>query len=121
VVSDPEIRDFTPIYTFGNTQISDMMLNYWFGRFAELCTDNDIELVCVRAPYPPSRMAISPADPVHDYFSAACSEKNLRFIDFNHIPDDTTNYYDRDFYDFHHMNMHGAGKVSADLAVQLKR
>jgi hypothetical protein len=119
-VTEDQIQDFTPIYTFSNTQVSDQMIEDWFDKFVELCSKNDIELVCVRAPYPPTRMLISATDPASVFFSKKCAVHNLQFIDFNHLENDTVLYLDRDFYDYHHMNLSGSKKVSKHLAFRIR-
>lgn len=121
VVSDAAIAEFDPIYDFDNTEVSERKLNYWFPKFVELCRSNDIELVCVRAPYPPSRLNINRKDTVHQHFSSLLIQNRIRFIDLNYPESGTSafKYVDQHFYDHHHMNYEGAKVATAELAHRL--
>ena len=123
VVTDEAVAEFSPIYDFENTEVSERKLNYWFAKFVELCRSNDIELVCVRAPYPPSRLNLSKKDTVHQHFTRLLNQNRIRFIDLNY-PEKRTlefKYVDQHFYDHHHMNYEGAKVATAELAHRLEQ
>ena len=116
VVDSASIRNFTEVFNFTNTKVSEKKVDKYFTKLIELCNKNDIKLVCVRAPYPPSRWKINPSDTVKNYFNAVCKNKNVQFYDFNYIDDSRFKYYDADFSDYHHLNYLGANKSSVQLS-----
>lgn len=116
IVTKANIQTFKPIYSFTNTQISDKKLKHYFAAFVELCDQNEIELICVTAPYPPTRLKLTTTDSASCYFKEACTDFNVPYIDFNYLNDDEYVYQDTDFTDHHHMNFRGANKVSMQLA-----
>jgi len=120
-VDQDSIKNFNEIYSFQNTDVSEVKLNYYFNKFIELCRKNAIELICVRSAYPPSRLKLNTEDDVRDYFHQACSDKNIPFIDFNYIASEKYKYLDSDFSDYHHMNFRGAQKITKHLSEILKK
>jgi hypothetical protein len=116
VVDSISISNFTDIYNFSNTVIEEKQINYYFNAFVKLCIKNNIELICVRAPYPPSRISISDKDTASLYFQKTCKDLSLPFYDFNYLKDNNYIYNDTDFSDYHHMNCYGASKVSKQLS-----
>jgi hypothetical protein len=114
IVTPGAIKNFSPIYSFDNTTISVDNIERYLGLIHQLCLKNNIQLICVRAPYPPSRLKISSADTVHEYFEKFYRTKNIPFYDFNYSSG--AEYSDFDFTDYHHMNNSGAKKVSKELA-----
>ena len=116
IVTKADIQTFKPIYSFTNTQTSDKKLKQYFAAFVGLCEQNEIELICVTAPYPPSRLKLTTTDSASCYFKEACKGFNVPYIDFNYLNDGKYEYQDTDFTDHHHMNYRGANKVSMQLA-----
>ncbi|MEX0291106.1 MAG: hypothetical protein AB3N14_18530 [Flavobacteriaceae bacterium] len=117
VVSDAEIGNFSPIYNFDNSVVSLENVAKYLGLMHSLCKENNIEFICVRAPYPPTRLKISKSDTVHDYFADFYKKRNIPFYDFNYS--EKEKYFDQDFTDYHHMNNSGDKKVSKELAEKL--
>jgi hypothetical protein len=108
------INNFPPIYSFKNTSVTIEYIEYHLNLINELCKKNNVKLICVRAPYPPTRLKISEPDSFNSYFKDYSNRNNISFYDFNY---QTSNKYnDSDFTDFHHMNYLGANKVSKELA-----
>jgi len=88
------------------------------GLLIELCRENNINLICVRAPYPKTRLKQTLTDTVSKFFKEFLGKKAIPFFDFNYISD--SDYYDSDFTDRIHMNTKGATKVSIKLGEILK-
>jgi len=120
IVDSNTVNNFQNIYSFENTSVDKTKLNEHFINLIKICNENEIKLICVRTPYPPTRLDISPADTAGIYFENLCSNLNIPFYDFNYINDTTYTYLDTDFSDYHHMNCYGADKVSKQLGKLLE-
>ena len=118
VVDESAIAMFRPIYDFQNTDVNKEFIERYTEQLIELCSENNIKLICVRAPYPPSRFKKSNFDEVHHYFSEFYKGKNIPFYDFNYLSEDIIK--DSDFSDYNHLNYMGARKVSIKLAEIIK-
>jgi len=84
----------------------------------KLCNENNIELICVRAPYPRTRINRTLEDKSSIFFTNFLDIKGIPFYDFNYYKNN--NFYDSDFTDHHHINSKGASKVSKKLGEILK-
>ncbi|MDO7171371.1 hypothetical protein [Mariniflexile sp. AS56] len=121
-VSKNAISNFEHLATLSNSNVSDKKLEY-FNKIAALCKENNIELVCVRSPFPPTRLQNEKNKDLKDlnnYFNNLCIQNQLKFYDFNTIKNQDINYLDTDFSDSHHMNYKGASKASLQLSLLLK-
>jgi hypothetical protein len=119
VVDSIQANNFGPI---NPTNINDLQLAAIasdLGLIIELCDKKDIDLICVRAPYPKTRLNKTLTDTVSIFFKGFLNKNKTPFFDFNYLSD--SNYYDSDFIDSHHMNDKGASKVSKQLGVILKK
>jgi len=115
IVDTISIKSFSEIYSFDNTEVSSKKISYFFNKFVSLCKENNIKLICVRAPYPPTRLNLS-NDTAGEYFSELCEKNKILFFDFNYTNSDEYIYTDQDFADYHHMNCFGAQKVTTQLS-----
>lgn len=113
VVDSSSITNFEPIYSFENTIVTAEHSEKSLHLLSALSAKNNALFIAVRAPYPPSRLKQSAADTAHEFFKKLCRDEQIPFYDFNYLGG--FNYYDRDFTDYHHMNVNGANKVSAEL------
>jgi hypothetical protein len=113
VVDSITVNNFQPIQSFKNTTVSIDFIEYHLTLLLKLCTDNNVKLICVRAPFPPARLKISPPDTVYTYFKQFNLKHNIPFYDFNYLKG--VEYYNSDFGDDHHMNKNGANKISKEL------
>jgi hypothetical protein len=122
VVTSQMIENFELLPSLQNTVVPDKKLQY-FNKIVALCNKNDIELVCVRSPFPPSRLRdnMDTNLEISNYFEELCNENKISFYDFNTIEADQYDYLDTDFSDSHHMNHLGATKASIWLAKTLVR
>ena len=115
-VSLKAIREYPPLESFKSRDVSHKKLTDNFNAFIELCKRSDIKLICVTAPFPPTRLKRTPVDTVYNYFKAVCEKKSIPYFDLNHLENSKYKYYDTDFLDEHHMNSFGADKASKQLA-----
>ena len=83
-----------------------------------LCEKNNINLICVRAPYPKTRINATSKDVASIFFEDFLKENNVPFFDFNYYKNN--NFYNSSFTDQIHMNVKGANKVSKLLGDILK-
>jgi hypothetical protein len=113
IVDSMDINNFPPVYSFETENVSLAYIESNLNLLNKLCKDNNAKLICVRAPYPPTRLKNSPPDTVHKYFKEFLSISNIPFFDFNYQL--VAKYTDFDFTDYHHMNNKGASKVSKQL------
>jgi lysophospholipase L1-like esterase len=113
IADSASIANFEPIYSFENTTVSVENIKKSLHLLSGLCAKNNALLIAVRAPYPPSRLKISRTDTAHAFFKKLYPEEQIPFYDFNYLGG--FDYYDQDFTDYHHMNVNGANKVSAEL------
>lgn len=116
IVDAAAIKAYQPLYSFKDRDVSDKKLNYHFQAFIELCRKNNIKLICVTAPFPPTRLKLTTIDTVYHYFKSVCEKQNIPYFDFNHLENSNYEYSDTDFFDEHHMNVYGAKKVTKQLA-----
>jgi hypothetical protein len=114
VNSTYSIKRFPPINTFENSTMSDNQIVFYLNLFKKLCLEHNVRLICVRAPYPPSRLKITYPDTEKNYFIKLYKTDNIIFFDFNDFNDFSISDYD--FSDFHHMNYIGANKASVLLS-----
>lgn len=89
-----------------------------FKLIINLCEKNNINLICVRAPYPITRMDATSRDYASVVFTDLLKENKVPFFDFNYYGN--TCYYNSNFTDHHHLNSTGATKVSKQLGNILK-
>jgi hypothetical protein len=125
IASKTTIEKWPPIDHFDKKNLPEKNLEY-LQALLELCRKNDVKLICVRAPFPPSRFKISRLEgsspnATSTFFAGYCKDYNIPFYDFNNIADSGYVYSDFDFADYNHMNKFGAGKVSNQLARLLSK
>ncbi|MDO5971122.1 hypothetical protein Q4Q35_15040 [Flavivirga aquimarina] len=116
------ISNFERMVNLDNTSTSTMKLEY-FNKLTNLCKEKGIQLVCVRSPFPPTRLNNeddSDNKLVTQYFNDLCTQNNVEFFDFNSINNANYRYEDANFSDSHHMNYKGANKATMQLAELIK-
>lgn len=121
VITDESISQFEPISNFENTDFDKERFNTYFNKIKTLVESHNAELICVRAPYPPSRLALSHTDDEGAYFKAYLDKLEMPFFDFNNFKIDNYNYLDKDFADYHHPNYKGAKKATGQLVDAMKQ
>jgi len=120
IVDSVSISNFREIESFDHISISEKKELY-FNKIVDLCEENDIELICVRAPYPPSRIRKSiSVDNASIFFKKICKENNIPYYNFNAMYNEKFPYLDTDFSDTHHINSYGAKKISNQLSIIIK-
>lgn len=112
IVDIATVGSFGPLESSEENTISKNQVKKYLTLIKELCKSHNIEILPVRAPYPPSRRANFP-DPAHAYFKNVFTEHELPLYDFNMI--ELTGLKDVDFSDDRHLNFMGAKKVSEAL------
>ncbi|MFD0965102.1 hypothetical protein [Pseudofulvibacter geojedonensis] len=112
VVSDASIKNFSKISHFKDLKKEKKQLIYSLNLIANLCQESNVKFICLRAPYPNSRLQMSKETDLitTTLYQQACTELSIPFYDFNYL--DNTNYQDSYFTDLHHMNTNGANAVS---------
>jgi hypothetical protein len=115
IVSDAEIKGFPPLESIKSAPPTDDKL-YYFKKLAELCQENNIRLLCITVPYPPSRFRKSLPYESGQYFKNMCDDNHVPFYDFNSLSEPGYTYEDSDFTDSYHMNVQGARKISVQVA-----
>jgi hypothetical protein len=109
------ISRFNPVYSFSNTKaLPKKKIMSYLLELIEVCKENGVEPIFIRAPYPPSRMKKTLTDDVHINFSTFFKTQNIQFYDLNYTS--KSSYSDSDFEDSHHMNSNGAYKASIELS-----
>lgn len=116
VVDSETIAGFPRIYSLDNTPLSSTKVEYYLPAFIQLCKDHGINLICVTAPYPPSRLRISPEDNASSYFRNLFRGYGVTYIDMNYLNERQFGNSDTYFSDQHHLNHRGAVEVSLALA-----
>lgn len=91
---------------------------YFLNKINKICLENNIDLICVRAPFPNSRFELSNKDEENEFWTKKLKEMEIYFYDFNYSSD---NYYpDSYFSDNTHMNFIGSNVVTNELVKLLK-
>ncbi len=94
----------------------------YFEKIVEYCRDNDIELICVTTPIPPSSVVAGAANEADTYFKQICDENDVRYIDGNLIKYEYLSVSDDDFSDWEgHMNGELAEQFSEVLTEILEK
>lgn len=120
-VGKQEILNFNPISNFENTTFSKKRFNKYFNRINDLVKLNNSKLICLRAPYPPSRLKLKDTDDEGAYFKEITTKANVSFFDINTIDEYYEIYKNQDFADYHHANHKGAKKASLEAAEYIKQ
>ncbi|EPR69710.1 hypothetical protein ADIWIN_3985 [Winogradskyella psychrotolerans RS-3] len=118
-VSKAQISNFEPISNFENTTFNKNRFDSYMKKIMSLVKDNNSQLICVRAPYPPSRFKLNDNDDENTYFQSYMKKVNIPFYDLNSFKN--YKYQDQDFADYHHPNYKGAKKASQQLIEILKK
>lgn len=113
-VSKKGISKFTPVSNYQNTSFDKSRLNNYFNKIRTLAEANNIKLICVRSPYPPTRFALNEIDDEGNFFKKFTKEEGIPFYDFN-SKNTANTYLDQDFSDYHHTNYRGADKATKQL------
>lgn len=117
-VTENQISHFEGMATLDNTELSSKKLEY-FRKIVKLCKEQNIQLICVRAPFPPTRLKRDNQMELirlHEFYRNLCFKNDVNFYDLNSISDNSYEYLDTDFSDSHHLNYKGANKASNELA-----
>ncbi|GAB5563282.1 MAG: hypothetical protein Wins2KO_03450 [Winogradskyella sp.] len=121
IVSDSEISAFGPISNFENTSFSKERFDKYFNKINALVKKNNAKLICLRAPYPPTRLSLKDTDDEGTYFKEYTSKAQIPFFDINAKENYDEFYEDKDFADYHHTNYKGARKASLEAAKFIKQ
>lgn len=121
VVDAETIATFPRIYSLDNTPLSTRKIDKFLPAFIKLCKENNIKLICVTVPYPPSRLHLSPEDNASEYFGYLFKNHNVPYIDMNYLDENEFKNSDSYFSDHHHLNHKGAITVSKTLADTLAK
>lgn len=117
-VDSSQIAGFGPLIATLPLSSSQKRAQNYVEKIHDICLKNNIRLIAVRSPYPPSRLNRYPNDIAHDYFTHIYNTLDHEFIDFNYpIP---RALQDTDFSDNRHLNYKGAKKLSIALAQEIK-
>jgi len=122
VVEKEKIEQFDPISNYQNVNFNASRFQIYLKKIKTLAEDHNAKLICVRSPYPPSRMALSQTDDEKQYFEEHIDPATALFFDLNSFKTDSTYIYkDQDFADYHHPNISGAKKASSQLVEIIKQ
>lgn len=119
-VSNPEISKFDAISNFENTKFDKKRFDTYFKKINDLIKNNNAKLICVRTPYPPTRLELTKTDDEGDYFKAYMTKAKIPYFDLNSFEKEDYSYKDQDFADYHHPNYRGARKASMQLTEIIK-
>jgi hypothetical protein len=120
VVTSSKIDDFGPISNFENSTFSTVRFNTYFKKINDLVISNGSKLICVRAPYPPTRLKLTQIDDEGNFFQTYTFKNNIPYLDINRINNYSNIYEDQDFADYHHANYQGAQKATIHLSDFIK-
>jgi len=120
-VTDKQIAKFEPTHNFENTAFDKKRFEKYFNKIKALVEANNAKIICVRVPYPPSRLLLSETDDENEYYSNFMSKVNVPYFDLNSYKSDKYIYIDQDFADYHHPNYRGAEKASKQLVEAIKQ
>lgn len=114
-LSNEEAAALGATVKFKDQKTAHKTVKLYLQKIQELCSNNNSKIICIRSPYPPSRLE---KDPKGDAFLSASfkemtSELDIPFYDFNYLENI---YLNSDFFDFHHMNLNGSQKASRMLS-----
>ncbi|MBE16603.1 MAG: hypothetical protein CL867_10170 [Cytophagaceae bacterium] len=113
------IASFGPLSVALPQSTSQKRAQNYVKKIHDICQENNIKLMAVRSPYPPSRLHQYPDDIAHDYFTHLYTSLAHRFIDFNYPA--PRQLRDTDFSDNRHLNYKGARKLSIALAYEIQK
>lgn len=119
-VSDTEISNFGDISNFENINFDKDRFDLYFKKINNLVKANNAQLLCVRTPYPPTRLKLTRVDDEGDYFKTYMDSTKTPYFDLNSFKNDKYIYNDQDFADYHHPNYKGAKKASMQLIEAIK-
>jgi len=86
-----------------------------YNNIVKYCKDNDIKLICVVPPLPPSRLKAEEFEKCHEYYEKLTNESGVEFWDYNYIKDEYLSFKDENFRD---IDGHMLG-TSADIYSRL--
>jgi hypothetical protein len=118
MATQQQIKAFEPIKNFNNTSFNEARFKKFFFKIKALAEANNIILVYLRTPYPPSRQAITKIHDERDYYKKFSKEQDIKYYDLNSYLN--YKYSDSDFSDYHHPNANGALKASQQLVEIIK-
>tara|TARA_Y100000815_G_C13321162_1_gene492374 strand:+ start:483 stop:995 length:513 start_codon:yes stop_codon:yes gene_type:complete len=120
-VKKDAISKFNPISNFENVNFDRSRFKKYLNKIKSIVEANGATLICLRSPYPPSRLALSKNQDENNYFKEHVESKIAPYYDLNSFK--TKNKYiykDEDFADYHHPNIYGAKKASNQLVEIIK-
>jgi hypothetical protein len=119
-VSNTEIANFDAISNYENINFNKDRFNIYFNKINNLVKHNNSQLICVRTPYPPTRLNLTKIDDEGDYFQTYMENAKVPYFDLNNYKNEDYIYKDQDFADYHHPNYKGAQKASMQLIEVIK-
>lgn len=120
IVTKKQISKFEPIPNFKNTNFDKERFTMYFNKIKTLVKENNAQLICVRSPYPPTRMKLHNIDDEANYYKTFMSKTSIPYFDLNSYKTNKYIYEDQDFADYHHPNYKGAKKASMQLVEAIK-
>lgn len=120
-VTKKQISKFDPVSNFSNTSFNKDRFITYLDKIKELVEKNNAKLICVRTPYPPSRLALSKIDEEGDFFREFMTTTSIPYYDLNTFESNKYEYVDSDFSDYHHANYRGAEKATEQLIQAIKQ
>ncbi|WP_299100144.1 hypothetical protein [uncultured Winogradskyella sp.] len=115
-ITNKGLKKLTPISNYQNTTFNKDRFELFFNKIKTLSEENDIMLITLRTPYPPSRLALNTVDDEADFFTEYMQSLSIPFFDLNTYKKKKYQYEDFDFSDYHHPNYRGAKKASLQLS-----
>lgn len=120
-VTKKEISNFKAVPELQNTSFDTIRFTKYFNKIKHLSETNNAKLICVRAPYPPTRLKLSKIDSENNYFSTYTRKENITYFDLNNYLSNKYKYLDQDFSDYHHPNFRSAKKATMQLVEAIKK
>ncbi|WP_179319868.1 hypothetical protein [Winogradskyella helgolandensis] len=117
-VTIQQIKSFKPIGNKETTTFNEERFEKYFSKFEKLAKANNIKIIYIRTPYPPTRIAITSKTDERDYYKKFSDIKKIRYYDLNTYLN--WKYLDTDFSNYHHANYKGAEKASKQLIETIK-
>ena len=106
-----------PVRTTQKEEVWAGMMEY-FQRIAELCEENDVELLLCNAPMSKCNKYKSVTQKMNTFYEYA-EEQGISYINFEDLREELDLDYQTDFRDEGHLNLYGARKITTYLAAYL--
>ena len=106
--------------TYVHNKYNNKQVEY-FNKIIKTCKQNNIKLVLVTAPIPPTTLKmVKNYDGIHNYFQSIADKNKLKYVDYNIINQKNKLVKDTDFKDCDHLNNSGVKKIDKDFIKYIK-